>query len=77
MSFDLRTVIKDGKTGAVVKHQPYLAKLEKNKGTLYERPIGSGQWFDEQGNSVKVVEAAATVTVTEAKQTTETKETKK
>jgi hypothetical protein len=87
MSFDLRTVIRDGRTGATVKSQPYLAKLEKGKGTIFERPIGSGQYFDEQGNTVNAagkpqvetveVKAAEVVeTKTESKLTISTAEIK-
>lgn len=43
--FDLRTSIIDPSTGAVVKHQPYIMKVDKAKGTMFERPPGSGNYF--------------------------------
>jgi hypothetical protein len=51
--FDLRTHIRDPKTGQVIKKQPYKLYIGKfdgsNVGKFYERPVGSGNLFYENG----------------------------
>ena len=51
-AFDLRTHIKDPKTGAIVKIQHYRMDIDKTKGIRFERPIGSGNWFDGAGTQI-------------------------
>lgn len=48
--FDLRVVLRDPKTGRVVKHQPYRRRVVKGV-TTYERPVGSGNLWYENGDS--------------------------
>jgi hypothetical protein len=48
--FDLRVNIKDGKTGEMIKTQPYNRHCVGTK-TYYERPIGSGNLFWESGEA--------------------------
>ena len=46
--FDLRTHIKDAKTNKLIRLQPY-ARHARNDEVLYERPIGSGNCYHENG----------------------------
>lgn len=50
--FDLRTEIRDSKTGKIIKKQPYRLKLSA-EGELFERPVDSGFWYDRAGKLVK------------------------
>lgn len=49
--FDLRTEIVDPKTKAVSR-QPYRMHVQLGLGVIYERPIGSGEWFYSNGQEV-------------------------
>ena len=53
--FDLKTVIRDSKTGSVVSRQPY--RLHVKSGTkYYERPVGSGNlWFEDGSHAGQIV----------------------
>lgn len=43
--FDLRTSVRDGKSGKIVKKQPYRLHVVAGK-QFFERPVGSGNlWF--------------------------------
>lgn len=46
--FDLRTHIKDAKTGKLIRVQPYTRRVV-NSVVYYERPVGSGNLFFESG----------------------------
>jgi hypothetical protein len=50
--FDYRVHISDPKTGRLIKFQPYHMVI-KDGVTKIERPIGSGNWFYENGEPVK------------------------
>lgn len=47
-SFDLRTHIRDKKTGQVIVEQPYTLHIIDGE-EIYERPIGSGQFYSRNG----------------------------
>lgn len=46
VGFDLRTEIRDSKTGKVIRSQPYIRHVHRDKGVVYER---AGQFFYENG----------------------------
>lgn len=77
--FDHRTSIVDPSTGAIVKHQPYTMKVDRAKGTLYERPPGSGIHYYPNGQLVpkepepKAVEPPKAVEVKPAVEPTQPK----
>jgi hypothetical protein len=48
MSFDLRTEIRDPKTGKVVTHQPYVMVV-RNGATFFKR---DGKLYDPAGNEL-------------------------
>lgn len=50
--FDLSTHIRDGKTGAVVRTQPYRLVIDGGN-RKFERPVGSGMWYDEGGTLIE------------------------
>ena len=50
--FDLKTHIRDAKTGHITRRQPYRLHI-KNGNKLFERPPGSGQMFYENGEAVE------------------------
>ena len=48
VGFDLRVLIRDAKTGEVIRHQPYNRHCV-GRFVYYERPIGSGNLFFGDG----------------------------
>ena len=50
--FDLRTHIRDPKSGRIVVEQPYRLYVQKDGGKVFERPPGSGNKFYENGEKV-------------------------
>jgi len=48
VGFDLRVLIRDAKTGEVIRHQPYNRHCV-GRYVYYERPIGSGNLFYGDG----------------------------
>lgn len=48
--FDLRTQVRDARTGRLVKDQPYLRHCHRDKGTVYER---DGKFWYETGEEAK------------------------
>lgn len=52
-SFDYRTHILDPKTGVVASVNNYKITFSQQKGTLIERPIGSGYFYNLVGELVK------------------------
>jgi hypothetical protein len=52
-SFDFRTHLKDPKTGDLIKEQNYVMIVNKTEGTLYERPIGTGNFYNGAGDLIK------------------------
>jgi hypothetical protein len=48
VGFDLRVLIKDAKTGEVIRHQPYNRHCV-GRHVYYERPVGSGNLFYGDG----------------------------
>lgn len=46
--FDLRVTIRDGKTGEVIRKQPYRIHM-RGDSRYYERPVKSGNLFFEDG----------------------------
>ena len=50
--FDLRTHIRDPKTGRVIGSQPYRLRVSREGGRQFERPVGSGVWYFEDGSLV-------------------------
>lgn len=50
--FDLRTTIRDPKTGEVKNDQPYRLKIGA-EGRRFERPPGSGRFYDEGGTLIR------------------------
>ena len=48
VGFDLRVLIRDAKTGEVIRHQPYNRHCV-GRFVYYERPIGSGNLFYGDG----------------------------
>lgn len=55
-AFDLRTHIKDPKTGFVTKTQPYRLHVNREKGTMYER---AGVFYYPNGELVNPPKPAA------------------
>lgn len=51
--FDFRTHVMSKKTKSLAKVQNYHINYKKGGGSLIERPIGSGQWFSEDGKLVR------------------------
>jgi hypothetical protein len=51
--FDLRTEVREARTNAVLKRQDYRMKISKDEGTLFERPINSGKWYNIHNQIVK------------------------
>lgn len=50
-SFDLRTHIRDPKSGKVLQHQPYVLIIEGGQ-RKFERPVGSGNYWTEGGQPI-------------------------
>lgn len=51
-AFDLRTHVKDPKTGETIKMNHYKMEVSKTDGTRFERPIGSGNYFNGAGDLI-------------------------
>jgi len=67
--FDLRTHIKDPKTGDTIKVNHYKMEVSKTDGVRYERPIGSGNYYDGAGKLlIKGKDPVVEKTVEEVKQ---------
>jgi hypothetical protein len=60
--FDLQVHIRNAK-GQIVREQPYRMRVQDGNKT-FERPVGSGQWYFENGKPVN--EAKAEVVSTQA-----------
>ncbi|MHA2380602.1 MAG: hypothetical protein ACXADS_15100 [Candidatus Thorarchaeota archaeon] len=54
-SFDLTTHVRDTRTGEVIREQAYRAFVSKEFGTLYERPVGSGICYTEDGERAPTI----------------------
>lgn len=50
--FDLRTDIREPRTGKIVTHQPYVMHVSKTEGTYFERPPGSKKFFNTKGEEI-------------------------
>lgn len=50
--FDLRVEIVDPATGKVTQYQPYVMRVSGD-GTFFERPPGSGYWYEGNGKLYK------------------------
>lgn len=50
--FDHRVEIRDPRTGQIVQHQPYVLHIGPGK-REYERPPGSGVFFDSTGAMIR------------------------
>lgn len=50
MTFDLRTHVRNAK-GDITHKQPYRCKITNGQ-ALYERPVGSGNWYAENGELI-------------------------
>ena len=55
VGFDLRVQIRDPKTGAVIRTQPYVLH-DINDQEVFERPVGSGNVFWKSGEAAGRVE---------------------
>lgn len=55
--FDLRTHVRSAK-GDITSKQPYRLKISNGK-SLFERPVGSGNWYTQNGEQVQFGEAQA------------------
>jgi len=51
--FDLRTHIRDPKTGVVIENNPYRLRVSRKDGEMFERPPGSGYFYSRQGILIK------------------------
>jgi len=60
-AFDLRTHIRDTKTGHVIKTQPYRLIHSKNHGEIYERPVGSNICWFPDGRRAPTLEQVAKI----------------
>lgn len=54
--FDLRTEIRDPKTGKLISYQPYRLMVSP-EGEFFERPPGSGKLYDRSGTLIRDREA--------------------
>lgn len=50
--FDLRTHIRDPKSGRIIIDQPYRLYISKDGVRVFERPPGSGNKFYENGEKI-------------------------
>lgn len=71
-SFDLRTHIRDSKTGKTIKSQPYRMHVDRANGTIFERagikyfpdgsfvdPASAKRTLEARANAVKAAKSAA------------------
>ena len=54
-SFDLTTHVRDTRTGEVIRENTYRAFCSKEFGTIYERPVGSGICYLENGERAPTI----------------------
>lgn len=54
-AFDLTTHVRDTRTGTVIREQTYRAFMSKEFGTIYERPVGSGLCYFEDGTRAPTI----------------------
>lgn len=73
VGFDLRTEIKDAKTGRMIRFQPYTMIVDRNKGTIYSR---NGKFYTLNGKELEgygiedTIQAASKTQVTSQGQQT-------
>lgn len=72
--FDLKTHIRDRKSGRITSVNPYCAHVSRDHGMIFERPPGSKEFFFPNGQKIPADKVPSFVTNTKPRKTPQSME---